>query len=147
VSIQYIEEGLLPVSLDRLWSFLREHEDPAILPRIHSELLSERIVERKENETLADRVLRTPGGARRSVWKLTYAPPTSFRWEILESEGPFQVGSFLVNEYAEVPGGVRVRSEGRVAVRRIPDFLARGPLRKGFERIHSEDTAYLLAHP
>jgi hypothetical protein len=137
------DAGEIPVSMDELWAFLRAHLDDARVPAIHKDILSQRTLSSDGSVTTVERVIRFGRRKVRSVWKLTYAPPTAYRWDILEGDGPMATGSYLENTYSPAGGGVRVVSRGEVTVVRFPSFLQGWIVRSAFRHIDREDLAAL----
>jgi hypothetical protein len=141
----YADQGLISVPRDRIWQLLRLHEDDSQISRVHPDILSQKTLSRSGTEIIVERTLKTPGGAKLSTWKLTGAPPDSYRFEIIGGEGPFAHGSFMQNRYTESGPGTLVVSEGEFTLLGVPriGFLQKRIVRRVFDKIDMEDQKYL----
>ncbi|MCI4323873.1 MAG: hypothetical protein L3K03_07660 [Thermoplasmata archaeon] len=141
----YSDQGLISVPKDRLWQLLRLHEDDAQISRVHPDILAQKTLSRSGNEVVVERTLKTPGGPKLSTWKLTSAPPDSYRFEIVGGEGPFTQGSFMQNRYTETAQGTQVVSHGEFTLLGVPriGFLQKRIVRRVFDKIDMEDQKYL----
>jgi hypothetical protein len=140
---KYEDQGDLAISMDQLWAFLRLHLDPDQITRIHPEVVGQRILESAAGSTTVERRIRFGRRTLLSVWKITYAPPGSSRWDIVEGEGPMVMGSYLVNTYTPIPNGVHVASRGEITVVGFPNFLQRWIVRTALGRIDRQDQVAL----
>ena len=145
--VTYNDEGVVQLSIDQLWRFLDLHLDDRILPAIHPDTVAQRTLRRAGNESDVERTIRFLGRNRRSVWRLTYDPPTRARWEVIDGDGPIKTGSFLDNTYEVTPQGTLLRSRGEVSVTTFPGFLQPKMVRSALDQVTEEDLAYLRANP
>ncbi|MCI4340553.1 MAG: hypothetical protein L3J73_04735, partial [Thermoplasmata archaeon] len=77
---------------------------------------------------------------------LTYRPPDSARWEVVDSQGPWAPGTYIESRYEDAPGGTRITAKGDLKISVLPFFLPqRSMVRKVLDDVHAEDIAY-LAH-
>ncbi|MGA9840031.1 MAG: hypothetical protein WBF81_00495 [Thermoplasmata archaeon] len=145
---KYSDRGVLSVSRSNLWNFLELHTREDMLPRIHPDVVHQRIVRQSPGEVVVERGIRFRGKVRPNTWKLTSGPPDWSRWEILEApEGPMTKGSWVANRYSEVPGGTLVVTEGEVSVVGFPRFLQGRLAKTALNRIDAQDREYLRHHP
>lgn len=107
-----------------VWKLLGDHLDDTKIRTIHPLVQSQTTVRRTDTEVVVDRVIDVSRKFKKSRWKLTYHPPESARWEILESEGPWSLGTYLDVRYEEVPGGTRLRARGELSLNVLPFFLS-----------------------
>jgi hypothetical protein len=142
--VAFREDGVFPVPRGLLWKLLEAHQDDAKIPTIHPLVLAQTTIERGVPESLVDRTIDVRGRPLRSRWKLTYRPPDLSRWEVVESEGPWAVGSFLENAYSEDPAGTRIVTRGDLRILGLSFFLPQGFVARRILRdIDDQDLAYL----
>jgi len=141
--VAYEDQETIPIDREAVWSLLKEHLDPTKIVQIHPEIVSQRLVAGSGSEQTVERGIRFFGKVRMSTWKITYRPPDTAIWEIVQSAGPMCAGSRLVNTYREVPGGTVIESRGEITVARFPGFLQRWVVRSAMEGIGKQDRAYL----
>ena len=140
---EYVDEGVFPLPRDKLWAFLDEHWDPALIGQIHQDIVGQKLLSRSENGAVLERTIRFRGKDLRSVWTVTWQRPDRIRWDISESVGPMASGSYLENTYADAPGGTFVRSHGEITVTGFPKFLMRRIVRTAMGSIDRQDREYL----
>ncbi|MCI4335011.1 MAG: hypothetical protein L3K04_05240 [Thermoplasmata archaeon] len=140
---EYADESVFPLPRAQLWQFIEQHTDPAIVVRIHPDIVSQSVLSRSDREVVVDRGIRFRKKVLHSKWKLIALPPDRYRWEILDGEGPLLPGSHLENHYSDDPGGTRIVSRGEVRVRSVPGFLTKRVLRTVFGDIDQQDRAFL----
>jgi hypothetical protein len=140
---KYEDQGDLAISVEQLWAFLRQHLDPEQITRIHGDVLAQRVLESGPDSTIVERRIRFGRKTVRSIWKLSYSSPGASRWEILEGDGPIATGSYLVNTYTPIHGGVRVATRGEIAVVGFPKFLQGWIVRTALGRIDHQDQVAL----
>jgi hypothetical protein len=140
---RYAARGVLPADRTRLWALLRSHLEESSIRRIHPDVTGQRSLQDSGNDHVLERTIRARGRELRSTWKLTYVPPSLTRWEIVGGDGPFAVGSYLVNRYSDDPAGTLVETEGDLRILGVP-FLQGFLLRRVFDHIDAEDRAELL---
>ncbi|HTS33105.1 MAG TPA: hypothetical protein VMI55_04105 [Thermoplasmata archaeon] len=142
--VDYHDEAMLPFPRQRIWQLIEAHRDPAQIGRIHPLVRNQEVESTRADETVVLRTIDVRGELRRSTWRLTSQPPEMFRWEILESDGPWAEGTWLENRYSEVPGGTRIESRGKLKVSVIPFLIPQGPvIRRVLSDLDVEDAAYL----
>lgn len=145
---RYSDEGVIPISRERLWQFLDLHTRADSITLIHPGVVSQRIITQSESEVVVAREIEFRGTARPNTWKLTSHPPDSLRWEVLEApQGPMQPGTWVENHYSDVPGGTRIVTEGEIAVVGVPRFLMSRIARSVMNRIDKQDRDYLRQNP
>jgi|SRR5271170_4130829 len=138
------DDGVFPAPLSVVWKLLGAHQDDSTIPTIHPLVVQQHTVHRGSPDSVVDRIVNARGRQLRSRWKLTYRPPDLSRWEILESEGPWKVGSFLENHYSGAPGGTRIVTRGELHITVLPFFLPQGWFSRRILRdIDAEDAAFL----
>lgn len=134
----------MPAPRALVWKLLEAHRDDSKIHSIHPLVLEQTTVRRETDGPLVDRVIDVRGKRLRSRWKLSYQPPDHSRWEVLESEGPWGVGSYLENNYSKHPGGTRIVTRGELRITVLPFFLPQGfVIRRVFRDIDAQDLAYL----
>jgi hypothetical protein len=140
--VAFEDEGVFPAPLDALWTLLEAHLDDERIHAIHPLVLTQQTVSRSETEAILERTIDARGRSMRSKWKITYRRPDVYRWEVVESEGPWKVGTYVENRYAPVPGGTRVRSRGDLKISVLPFFLPQKPvIRRVLDQLDAEDIA------
>lgn len=145
--VRYADESVIPVPRERLWRVLDLHAQDATIARIHPDVLSQRTVRQAPGEYVVTREVKVLRRTASATWKVTFRPPDLFRWEVVDGTGPWSAGSYLANEYAEAPGGTRVKSEGELTVVGLPGFLQNRLVRSALARIEEEDLRFLAALP
>ena len=145
---QYADQGVIPVSRDKLWTFLNLHTNNDVIPIIHPDVVTQTIVRQTEGEVVVARGINFRGKVRPNTWRLTSNPPDSLRWEVLEApEGPMAAGSWVANRYTDTPGGTLVVTAGDVTVLGFPRFLQKRIARAALNRIDAQDQLYLGKNP
>ncbi|MCI4351868.1 MAG: SRPBCC family protein [Thermoplasmata archaeon] len=140
--VAYQDDDMFPAPPDVLWKLLDAHLDDSAIRRIHPLILSQRTLNRNGMETIVERTIDARGKSLKSKWKITYNRPQTARWEVFESEGPWAVGSYVVNRYSAAPGGTRIESRGDLKITVLPFFLPQKlVIRSVFGRLHNEDIA------
>lgn len=141
--VEFHDEGVFPLAGDDLWKFLKSHEDPAVIVRIHGEILAQRTMSEDRPVTVVERTIKFGRKQVRSVWKITTHAPESVRWDIIEGDGPMAVGSWLENHYSAVPGGTRIVSKGDIRVVGFPSFLMGFLVRRVLAGIDHQDRQFV----
>ncbi|MCI4361165.1 MAG: hypothetical protein L3J91_05630 [Thermoplasmata archaeon] len=142
--VQYRDETLFPRPRDAVWKLLNDHLDDGKIGRIHHLISNQKTMSRDGTTATVERWIDVRGKAMRSIWKITYRPPDSARWDVVESQGPWAPGSYVESTYTEAPGGTTVRTTGELTISVLPFFMSqRSNVRKVFDTIHDEDLAYL----
>lgn len=142
--VEYSDEDFIEAPRSVVWKLLADHLDDAKLPTIHPLVRSQTTLRRTENETIVDRVIEVRRKPKRSRWKITTRPPESYRWEVLESEGPWTPGSYLELTYAEAPKGTRVLARGDLTIQDLPFLLSQArTIRTVLNDIRTEDVWFL----
>jgi hypothetical protein len=145
---KYADQGVSPVSREKLWSFLNLHTRDDVISHIHPEVVTQRTVRQSAGEVVVARGIQFRGKVRPNTWKLTSSPPDLLRWEILEApEGPMTAGSWVSNRYSDAPGGTLVVTEGEITVLGFPNFLQKRLARTALNRIDAQDQTYLRKNP
>lgn len=140
--VAYRDDTVFPAPSDVLWKLLDAHMDDARIHQIHPLVLSQQTLSRSGPETILQRTIDARGKSLRSKWKVTYNRPTTARWEVLESEGPWTPGSYVENRYSLAPGGTLIQSQGELKISVLPFFLPQKMvIRSVFEKLHDEDVA------
>jgi hypothetical protein len=142
--VDYHDEAILPFPRQRIWQLIDAHLDPALIGRIHPLIRSQETVTSRPEETVLQRTIDVRGELMNSRWRLTSQPPEMFRWEVLQSDGPWAEGTWLENRYSEVPAGTRVESRGKLKVSVLPFLIPQSPvIRRVLSDLDVEDIAYL----
>jgi hypothetical protein len=142
--VDYHDEAILPFPRQRIWQLIDAHLDPALIRRIHPLIRSQETVTSRPEETVLQRTIDVRGELMNSRWRLTSQPPEMFRWEVLQSDGPWAEGTWLENRYSEVPAGTRVESRGKLKVSVLPFLIPQSPvIRRVLSDLDVEDIAYL----
>jgi hypothetical protein len=142
--VDYHDEAILPFPRQRIWQLIDAHLDPALIGRIHPLIRSQETVTSRPEETVLKRTIDVRGELMNSRWRLTSQPPEMFRWEVLQSDGPWAEGTWLENRYSEVPAGTRVESRGKLKVSVLPFLIPQSPvIRRVLSDLDVEDIAYL----
>ena len=140
--VAYRDDTVFPAPADVLWKLLDAHMDDGTIHRIHPLVLSQQTLSRSGAETIVQRTIDARGKSLGSKWKITYNRPGTARWEIIESEGPWSVGSYVENRYSAAPGGTLIQSRGELKITVLPFFLPQGMMiRSIFSKLHDEDIA------
>lgn len=140
--VVYEDDGVFPATPEIVWTLLQAHLDDERIHSIHPLVLTQHTLSRLGSETIVERTIDARGKSMRSKWKITYLPPEVARWEIVESEGPWAVGSYIENRYAPVPGGTRIRTRGDLKISVLPFFLPqKSMIRRVFDQLNAEDIA------
>lgn len=144
VVVAYEDESVIHAPLSIVWRLLDDHRDDRKLPVIHPLVQSQTTVSRTDHESVVDRVIDVRRKFLKSRWKMTYHPPESARWDVLEGEGPWAPGSFIEAHYEEIPGGTRVRARGELTILKLPFFLSQSRwVARVLNDIDIEDWAYI----
>ncbi|HZY92706.1 MAG TPA: SRPBCC family protein [Thermoplasmata archaeon] len=144
--VEYRDDSVFPAPRDRVWQLLAAHQDDATIGRIHPLIRTQRTVSRTETGSVVERTIDARGKLYRSTWKLTYRAPEFSRWEVVTSEGPWAVGSYVENSYTDAPGGTRIQTHGDLRITVLPFFLPqRRFVRNVLESVDTEDRAFLRA--
>jgi len=142
--VEYADEDVIEAPRAILWKLLADHLDDSKLPTIHPLVRSQTTVERSENEAVVDRVIEVLRKPKKSRWRITMRPPDLYRWEILDSDGPWTTGDHLEITYSEVPQGTRAVARGSLTVQKLPFFLSQArTIRRALEDIRTEDVWFL----
>jgi len=142
--VVYEDEELISAPREVVWKLLRDHLDERKVVEIHPLIRSQTTVSRTDAEAVLDRTIDVNRKPVRSRWKISFHPPGSARWELLESEGPWAKGSYLDLTYTELPWGTRVHARGDLSIAPRPFFLsAERAVAIALNDIHTEDVAFL----
>ncbi|MGA7477151.1 MAG: hypothetical protein WBW47_08090 [Thermoplasmata archaeon] len=142
--VTYEDEELVAAPRPIIWKLLNDHLDDTKILTIHPLIQSQKTVSRTDTETVVDRVIDVRRKPMKSRWKITYLPPERARWELLESEGPWTVGTYLDVRYEEVPGGTRVLARGELSISVLPFFLSqKRTVTRVLNDISIEDQSFL----
>lgn len=137
---------MFPAPRDAIWKLLNAHLDDSAISRIHPLLKAQKTISQSGSEIVMDRWTDVRGKVLRSRWKVTVRPPDLYRWEIVDSEGPWTTGNFVENAYVDVPGGTQVRTRGELKISVLPFFLPQKSLiHKVLDQLDSEDLVFLRA--
>jgi hypothetical protein len=145
--VRYTDESTVPVARDRIWRLLELHAQDDQITRVHPEVVSQQTLSQAPGEYTAKRSVKILRKLATATWKVTSAPPDRYRWEVLDGNGPWTAGSYLSIQYADVPGGTRLTTEGDLTVVGIPGFLQNRIVRLVLGRIDNEDAAFLAKSP
>jgi len=142
--VQYSDEDLIEAPREVVWKLLEEHHDDTRISAIHPLILSQKTVRRTEGEILVDRVIDVRRKPKKSRWRITFDRPERYRWEVLESEGPWASGTYLELTYADAPKATRVAARGALTVLGLPFFLSQErAVRSALTDLRTEDVWYL----
>ncbi len=142
--VDYASDEVMPFPRERIWQLLDDHLDEEKVARIHPRITRQSTVSRDASSIVLARSIDARGRLLRSRWRITARPPDTYRWEILEGEGPYATGSWMESSYTEEARGTRVRSEGRLRLTVVPFLLPQGPvIRRVLDSIDAEDRRYL----
>jgi hypothetical protein len=142
--VRYADDDVFPAPRAAVWKLLAAHQKDELIHAIHPLVLHQTTVQPGSPESIVERVIDVRGKPMRSRWKLTNRPPEYARWEILESEGPWSPGSYVENQYGEVPGGTRIVTRADLHVKVLPFFFLQGMvIRKVLGDIDVEDRVFL----
>ena len=146
--VAYEDDTVFPAPRAAVWRLLDAHREDDRIGRIHPLISGQKTLDRSDTESTVERWIDVRGKGMRSVWKLTYRPPESARWEVVESQGPWAPGSYVDSRYLEVDGGTLIQARGDLKISVLPFFLPqRSTVRKVLDDIHNEDVAYLTRAP
>jgi hypothetical protein len=139
-------DELLPFARTTVWRLLQDHMDDSQISRIHPLVRKQSTLSTTGDTTLVERTIDARGKLLRSQWKVIYRPPDVFRYDIVAGDGPYAVGSWLENSYAEEGAGTRIRTRGDLKVTVVPFFIPqRVVLRRVLDTIDAEDLNQLRA--
>lgn len=142
--VSYRDRSVFPARREELWRLLRAHLDPDAIRSIHPLIQAQKLLRQEDDTTIVERVIEARGRRVTSQWKLTYQPPERSRWEIVGGDGPWAVGSYLENRYADDPGGTRIETRAELRIVVVPFFFPQGLIvRSILNRIDQEDQAQL----
>lgn len=142
--VTYDDEDVIDAPRAVVWKLLADHLDEKKIVDIHPLIHSQKVVSRSENEVVLDRVIEVNRKAKKSRWKITYHPPEGYRWEILESEGPWAPGSYLELTFAEEGKRTRLHARGELTVMNLPFYLSQmRAIQSAMNDIHTEDVWFL----
>jgi Polyketide cyclase / dehydrase and lipid transport len=146
--VHYEEEDFLPVPRAKLWEFLTLHGQDDDILKIHPDIVAQTKVGDVDGGYTVQRTIKfLRGRLVTSTWKITFHPPDSYGWEILDGDGPWAPGTHLTVRYEEAPGGTRLKVEGELTVVGIPGFLQKLVVRSALKRVGEQDNAFLHGHP
>jgi hypothetical protein len=141
--VSYESDDVFPRPRAAVWELLQAHLDDTKIGRIHHLISNQKTVRRDGNDTVVERWIDVRGKAMRSVWRITYQPPEKARWEVVESQGPWSVGSFVESTYSDEPGGTRIRTKGELSINVLPFFMSqRSNVRRVLDTVDAEDRAF-----
>jgi Polyketide cyclase / dehydrase and lipid transport len=142
--VAYESDQLFPFPRDRVWKLLNDHLDDALISNIHPLIKQSRTISRDANAVVLERTIDARGKLLTSQWRVTARPPDTFRWDIIASNGPYAVGSWMESTYTEQGGNTRIRSRGDLKISILPFLIPQRPvIRRVLDDIDSEDQAYL----
>lgn len=140
--VAYEEEGVFAAPIDNVWRLLQAHLDDSRIHSIHPLILNQRTLSGSGPDTMVERTIDVRGKPMRSKWKVTPRPPESYRWEVVESEGPWAPGTFIENRYSTVSGGTRIQTRGELRISVLPFFIPqKSTIRKVLNKLDEEDLA------
>ncbi|HEV2166828.1 MAG TPA: SRPBCC family protein [Thermoplasmata archaeon] len=140
----YQDDGVINAPISAVWKLIESHLDDGVIHSIHPEILEQSTESRGTPESIVRRVIDVRGKRMPSRWKLTLRPPSVYRWEVLDGDGPWQAGTYIENAYSEVPGGTRIVSHGQLYISVLPFFLPQGAMiRRILGQIEAQDEARL----
>jgi len=142
--VVYEDRVLISAPRDVVWRLLNDHLDDKKISTIHPLVQSQNTVSRTGSEIVVDRVIDVRRKMMKSRWKITYLPPERGRWEVVEGEGPWAVGSYVDVMYADVPGGTQVSARGDLTISVLPFFLSqKRTIARVLNDVHIEDLSFL----
>jgi len=142
--IQYSDDDLIEAPREVLWKLLGEHLDDTKIATIHPLVQSQTTVRRSDSEVVVDRVIDVRRKLKKSRWRFVLEPPEKFRWEILESDGPWASGTYLELKYEEVPNGTHITARGSLTLVGLPFFLSQPrTVATVLNDLRTEDVFYL----
>jgi len=142
--VAYADDDRIDAPRTVVWKLLMDHLDDVKVVDIHPLIRTQTTVERSDRGAVLDRVIDVERKLRKSRWKLLYAPPERWRWEILESEGPWTPGSYLELSYAEESKATRVRARGELSFVKLPLLSSQErTVRRALEDLWTEDVFFL----
>jgi hypothetical protein len=142
--VDYQEDQLFPFPRDRVWQLLRAHMDDTTISRIHPLIQSQKTVSTSGDATVLDRRIDARGKVLASTWRVTNRPPDYTKWEVIASNGPYAVGSWLENTYSQEAAGTRIRTHGDLRISVLPFFLPQRRFIRGvLDTIDAEDQNFL----
>jgi hypothetical protein len=145
--VRYSDDTTVPLPRERLWRLLDLHAQDSVISRIHPEVVSQETVTQQPGEYVVKRGVKVIRKVATATWKVTYRPSETFRWEILDGNGPWSAGSYLSITYSDAPGGTRMVTEGELTVVGLPGFLQNRIVRSALGRIDDEDLEYSSKNP
>jgi len=142
--VAYEDDDVIEAPRAVVWKLLEDHLNDAKIVDIHPLIQSQKTVERSGNSVVVDRVIDVRRKMKKSRWKVTYEVPDRYRWEVLESEGPWTVGSYLDITYTDAGKATRVHARGDLTIIGLPFFLSQArTIRSVMNDIHTEDVWFL----
>jgi len=142
--VTYEDDDLIEAPRAIIWQLLTDHLNDAKIVEIHPLVRSQKTLSRTDHETVVERVIDVIRKPKSSRWKLTRDPPERFRWEILESQGPWTPGDFLELTYSEEGKRTRVHARGELTIQNLPFFLKQPrTIRRVLEDLRTEDVFWL----
>ena len=142
--VAYEDDDVIEAPRAVIWQLIQEHLDDAKIVEIHPLVLSQKTLSHTERETVVERVIDVNRKPKTSRWKLIHEPPVRFRWEILESEGPWTPGDFLEITYLEEGKRTRVHARGELTIQNLPFFLKQPrTIARVLEDLRTEDVFWL----
>jgi hypothetical protein len=142
--VTYEDDDVIEAPRAVIWKLLTEHLDDAKIVEIHPLVRSQKTLSHTERETVVERVIDVNRKPKVSRWKLTHEPPGRFRWEILESEGPWTPGDYLELTYSEDGKRTRIHARGELTIQDLPFFLTQPrTIRRVLDDLHTEDVFWL----
>ncbi len=143
---EYHDDGIIGAPRSEVWALITSHLDDAVIHSIHPEVLEQKTESRSPPEYVVHRIIDVRGRRMPSRWKLTLRPPDFYRWEVIDGEGPWQVGTFVESNFSDVPGGTRIVTRGELFISVLPFFLPQGVMiRRILGQIEAQDEARLTA--
>ena len=144
--VEFEETDRFPFPRPQVWSLLQSHREDAEIRRVHPLIRRQATLSRTDEEQIVERTIDVRGRLLTSRWRLIYRPPEFASYEVLESEGPWSVGTRVESQYRELPGATEIASRIRAHVAVVPWFFPQGLLaRSVLNQIDEEDRAYLRA--
>jgi len=142
--VAYEDDDVIEAPRAVVWKLLEDHLNDAKIVEIHPLIQSQKTVERSGNTIVLDRVIDVRRKMKKSRWKLTYEVPDRARWEVVESEGPWTVGSYLDLTYTEAGKTTRIHAKGDLTIIGLPFFLSQArTIQSVMNDIHTEDVFFL----
>ena len=142
--VTYDDEDFIEAPRAVVWKLLTDHLNEVKIVDIHPLIQSQKVVSQSENEVVLDRVIGVNRKPKKSRWKITFHPPDRYRWDILESEGPWTPGSYLELTFSDEGKRTRLHARGELTIMNLPFFLSQArTVRKVMGDIHTEDVWFL----